>query len=535
MADRLRALWQRVMEWWNRFTTRQKTIIIAVAAAVIAALVILVAILTRDKYVTLVVCEDTAQTTTVKELLDANGMTYQISDDGLTISILEDQESDANLLLGSNSIQTNAYSIDNVTDSGISTTEANTQRKYVLYLETRLENDFITNFDAIKNANVELHIPANDGTLIAKETESSAAILLELEDEFTTDQAAYLARAVATAIGNETTNNVVIMDTQGNMLFSGEDNYSSSGTANAQLNAKSQAETAVKNEVRSVLLGTNEFDEVEVACNLQMDFSTQEQTKHDYSPEEGQSQGVLSHSETYNSENVSGGGGVPGTDSNTENDTTYVIEDNTNSSSSTSEELRDYLPDETITVTTTPAGLIKYDESSIAITAIAYNVIREEDAETQGLLDGITWEEYKLANNTRTQLEVEDGMVSVVAMATGIPTSKIAIAAYSQNVFFDSEGSNISMTDVLQIILIVVILGLLAFVVLRSMRKEKTEEQVEEELSVETLLQSTPDSELEALSMEEESETKKAINKFVEDNPEAAALLLRNWLNEEWG
>lgn len=535
MAERLRALLQRILDWWNRFTTRQKTIIVAVAAGIIVAIVILVAVLTRDQYTTLLVCQDTAQAAQVRDLLDGESLNYRISQDGLTIEILTSQQSDANLLLGSNSILSTAYGIDNVTDGGISTTEANTQRKYVLYLESRLENDFIAKFDAIKSANVELYIPKNDGTLISSQEESSASILLELQDEFTTDQASYLARAVATAIGNESTNNIVIMDTQGNMLFSGEDNYSSAGTASSQLTTKSQAETMVKNEVRAVLLGTNEFDEVEVACNLVMDFSTQEQTIHDYSPEDGQSQGVLSHDETYSSDSASGGGGVPGTDSNTENDTTYVIQDNTNSSSSVTEELHDYLPDETITVKSTPAGLINYDESSIALTAISYNIIREEDVETQGLLDGITWEEYKLANNTRTRVEVDDDLVEVVAMATGIATSKIAIAAYSENVFFDKETSSISATDILQIVLIVIILGLLAFVVLRSMQRDKEEEAVEEELSVETLLQSTPESDLENIAMEEESETKKLINRFVEENPEAAALLLRNWLNEEWG
>ena len=534
MAERLRALWQRILEWWNRFTTRQKTIIIIVAAVVLVAIGILVAVLTKDKYVTIFVAETTEETNAVTAILDENEIGYKVSDDGLSVQIEEEDQSQANLLLGSNSFKSSAYGIENVTDGGISTTEANTQRKYVLYLESRLENDFINNFDAIKTAHVELHIPVDDGTLISKQEEASASILLELEDEFTPEQASYLARSVATAIGNETTDNVVIMDTQGNMLFSGENNYSTAGTTGSQLTVKSQAETAVKNEVRAVLLGTNEFDEVEVACNLIMDFSTVEETVHDYSPEEGQKQGVLAHEETYSSDSANSGGGVPGTDSNTENDTTYVIQDNSRSNASVNEELRDYLPDEKITVKSTPAGLINYSESSIALTAISYNIIREEDAETQGLLDGITWEEYKLANNTRTRIETDDDLVDVVAKATGIPVAKIAIAAYSQNVFFDKEGTKISATDLIQIILIIVILALLAFVVLRSMQREK-EEEPQEELSVEELLMSTPEAELEDIAMEDESETKKAINKFVEDNPEAAALLLRNWLNEEWG
>ncbi len=535
MVDRLRALWQRILEWWNKFTTRQKTIIIVAGVLVVAALAILIAFLTRDKYITIYVAETTEETNSVKEILDSNDITNKVSDDGLSISILEENQSQVSLLLGSNSFKTTTYSIDNVTDGGISTTEANTQRKYVLYLEKQLENDFISNFDAIKSAHVELNIPTDNGTLIASQAESSAAILLELEDEFTTEQAAYLARAVATAIGNETANNVVIMDTQGNMLYSGEDNYSTAGVTGSQMNVKSQAETAVKNEVRAVLLATNEFDEVEVACNLIMDFSTQTETIHDYSPEEGQKQGVLAHEETYSSDSNSASGAVPGTDSNTENNTTYVIPDQGASNSSVNEELRDYLPDEKITVIDKPAGLVDYTNSSVALTAISYNVIREEDVELQGLLDGITWEEYKLANNNRSRLEVDDDLVDVVSKATGIPVARIAIAAYTQNVFFDKEATSFSVTDLIQILLIILILGLLAFVVLRSMKREKVEEEPEPELSVESLLASTPEGEFEDIAMEEESEIKRAINKFVEDNPEAAALLLRNWLTEEWG
>ena len=36
------------------------------------------------------------------------------------------------------------------------------------------------------------------------------------------------------------------------------------------------------------------------------------------------------------------------------------------------------------------------------------------------------------------------------------------------------------------------------------------------------------------IELEESSETKKLIEKFVDENPEAVANLLRNWLNEGW-
>ena len=242
----------------------------------------------------------------------------------------------------------------------------------------------------------------------------------------------------------------------------------------------------------------------------------------------------MSHEAIFHQTDESGTGGVPGTDSNGDDGTTYVLEDNTNSSSETTEEERDYLPNERITTTETTPGMIDYAKSSLSVAMIRYNVIHEEDVRSQGLLDTVTWDEYKLANQDREKLEVDEDLFDIVAKATGINADNIAIVAYRENVFMDREGSGISVTDIMQIILIIVILALLAFVVLRSMRGEKHEEE-EEELSVESLLQSTPEGQLADISVEDDSETRKLIGKFVDENPEAAANLLRNWLNEDWG
>ncbi len=532
LIERLRELLNRIMEWWNRFSAKQKTLIVTGIALVVLAIVVIVSRLTQPQYVLLKECENTKEAAEVRDLLEEEELKYTISDDGLTIQVLRDQISDANLLLGANNIQSAEYGIDNVVDGSFSTTESDKQKKYIVYLEDSLERD-IAKFEAVKNANVRLDIPEDDGTLIAEEQESSAWVLLELKDEFSSDSAAYLARSVATAIGNETTNNIVIMDTEGNMLFTGDDNYTVSGTANAQLSVKAEAEKQMIGEVRRVLLGTKEFDNVEVATNLVLDFSSSERTTHNYTPADGQTQGVLASEDIYNSENESGVGGIPGTDSN-DDDTEYVLEDNGNSTSTVSEESRNYLPNEEITTTTTPAGLIDYGQSSLTAALIKYNIIREEDARTQGLLEGVTWEEYKLANTERTRLDVDEEFYTAVSNATGISPDSISLVAYSENLFFDAEGSGITATDILQIILIIVILALLAFVVLRSMRGEKHEEE-EEELTVESLLQSMPDAQVEQISLENESDERKMINKFVEENPEAAANLLRNWLNEEWG
>ena len=534
MVDKLREIPKKILEWWNKFSSKQKTIIVSVAAGVIVAFAILITLLTRPVYEPLVTCESTKEAATITELLDnaSPAISYKVSTDGYQISVLKKQVSQANLLLGANNIPTASYDINNVTAGGFSTTESDKQKRYKLYLESQMETD-LQGLENVKSATVQLSIPEDTGTLIQQQEDSSAAIMIEPEGEFTQDNAATVAQFVMTALGNENISNITIIDNSGNLLFSGDESYSVTGTATSQMSVKQQTENALQGEVKKVLLGTNEFDLIEVSSNLTLDFSTTEKTQHDYTPAENQTQGVLSHEDIYNEESSGGTTGVPGTDSNNEDGTTYVIQDQENSSSTRTEESRDYLPNETITSTTIPAGLIKYDQSSLSVAAIKYKVIKEEDAKTQGLLDGITWNEYKLANSDRVRIQTDDDIVDMVAKASGIATDNISFVAYEEPMFIDKEASNIKVTDILQIVLIVVILGLLAFVILRSMKTDKTQE-VEEELSVENLLQSTPEKELDDINLETKSETRKMIDKFVDDNPEAAAALLRNWLNEDW-
>lgn len=530
MADRVKELLGKILEWWNKFSTKQKTFIVSAGAGIILALVVLVTLLTRPRYVLLLNCETQKQAAEVTELLEGEGMDYEVSDDAYQIRINKNQEAQASMLLAQNDIQSFSYSIDNVTEGGFSTTEADKQKRYELYLESRMANDILTMFDVVDRAVVDYSFPEQDGTLIASEEESSVWILLELNDEMTQETAAGIAKAVSVAMGNATPEKVVIMDSQGNTLYCGDDDYSTSGLASSQLSVKSQWETKVKNDVRQVLLGTNEFDKIEVAANLVVDFSTSTVRQHEYYVEDGNSQGYLSSNRTFSSSAENGGGEVPGTDSNGTPE--YEYQDNGSSSSETQEEENKYLPNERITDQNVPPGTIDYSQSSISLAAISMNLVREEDIDAQGLLDGITWDEYKLNNAGRTQIAVSDEVYDVVAKATGFPRENIAIIAYSENVFFDREGLNISAGDIMQIVLIVVILALLAFVVLRSMRSDKAAEQPEE-LSVESLLQSQPEAELEVISTEPVSETRRLIEKFVEENPEAVAILLRNWLNED--
>ena len=173
-----------------------------------------------------------------------------------------------------------------------------------------------------RSASCQLTIPEDNGTLIAQNLDTYASVLLELDEgaEFTEDNAAAIARLVATGLGNDTTDNITITDVDGTIWFPVEKTYSTIEKADTMLMLKQEAESLIKNEVRQVLLGTNEFNQIEVGTNISMDFSQKEITQHNYTPAEGQEQGVFSHEELYTSNAQEGLAGVPGTDSNSETD-----------------------------------------------------------------------------------------------------------------------------------------------------------------------------------------------------------------------
>lgn len=139
-------------------------------------------------------------------------------------------------------------------------------------------------------------------------------------------------------------------------------------------------------------------------------------------------------------------------------------------------------------------------------------------------------------NSDPVQVAVDDSLVQMVANATGFPTTGITILCYQQPEFHYKDKSSRTLADIFQIVLAVLIFALLGYVVFRSTRKEP-EPVMEPELSVESLLESTAEAqqeELDDIGFNEKSEARVLIEKFVDENPNAAAQLLRNWLNEDW-
>ncbi len=538
MPDKIREILNNIVEWWKKFTKKQQMILVSSTLIVIIAVAILAFVLTRPKMTIIKICDNAKEASTVQQLLTDAGIYHEVSDTGLTFSIQQKDSAAANILLGSNAIRTEDEGLKAILNGSLSTTESDKTKLEKEYKEKHIAQVLET-LENVEKASVMLDIPNDDGTLIASNKESFAEVFLTLDGEMSEEQALGLARMIATGLGNKTTDNISIMDSNLNMLYSGGmgDLTTASGMTASQLSFQQKVENKVKGNVKDVLLGTGQYQNVEVGVNLPLNFDKKTTSKKTYDPGEGREQGPYKSDRTYDDSTTSGGANVPGTDANGE-DGNYMITDGDQTEQTISDSSRDYALNETIENIEAGIGNILYENASLAVTLKTYIKYDEDTLRANGDLEGTTFEEYRaqIESQGAQRQEVDADTVDSIAKASGIDEERISVIAYQEPLFIPSEGSGRTFSDYLEIVLAVLIFALLGFVVFMSTRKEKAPE-LEPELSVETLLQTTKENEeesLEDIGFKEKSEARVLIEKFVEEKPEAVASLLRNWLNEDW-
>ena len=163
-----------------------------------------------------------------------------------------------------------------------------------------------------------------------------------------------------------------------------------------------------------------------------------------------------------------------------------------------------------------------------------YKVYDEEQLEKDGTLDNMTFDEFMAQNNTTNTFTVPNSEIQLLASASGVNEGSITVVGYEVPKFVEKTTKSRSISDYLMIILAVLIVALLIFVVVRGTAPVAVADE-EPELSVEQLLATTKENQsLEDIEFSEKSETRKMIEKFVDENPEAVAQLLRNWITDDW-
>ena len=541
MREKVKEIPEKFKVFWDKYTSKQKTIVIAIICVVLIAIGVVAWLASRPTWSKFQVFDSVDDANTMTKALDDQSITWKASSDGKTIYVHQDDMTNALYAMSDNGLTDKGYTWDAAFDNSMSTTESEKDQKRVLALQSEIRQSLIQ-YKFIDDANVFINVPESTYTVLSSDdaetakTSITASIELndknkDLLDDKTAETIAYwLANTVGTDVKN-----VIINDTDGKCIYNGN---TSDGLGGVLTGGSTEYCNKLRNTIAdnvTTLLIRCGYDDAQVGTDgIQFDMNKIETLTKEYSVDDGREYGYPTNLYTYSSKGASGNGGTPGTDSN-DSDTDYV----NNSSSGTSntvdvQKLTDLLTNEKVQNIKQETPAIKLADSSLGIVVRKYTVYKEDDLKADGTLDKTTWDQFISQNNKISTTTVSTDEINLISAATGVSANKITVLAYNVPQFVSSTKSSNGISNYLMIILTVLIIALLIFVILRGASPLAAEDE-EPELSVEQLLATTKENQsLDDIEFSDKSETRKMIEKFVDENPEAVAQLLRNWLNDEW-
>ena len=541
MREKVKEIPEKFKVFWGKYTSKQKTIVIAIICVVLIAIGVVAWLASRPTWSKFQVFDSVDDANTMTKALDDQSITWKASSDGKTIYVHQDDMTNALYAMSDNGLTDKGYTWDAAFDNSMSTTESEKDQKRVLALQSEIRQSLIQ-YKFIDDANVFINVPESTYTVLSSDdaetakTSITASIELndknkDLLDDKTAETLAYwLANTVGTDVKN-----VIINDTDGKCIYNGN---TSDGLGGVLTGGSTEYCNKLRNTIAdnvTTLLIRCGYDDAQVGTDgIQFDMNKIETLTKEYSVDDGREYGYPTNLYTYSSKGASGNGGTPGTDSN-DSDTDYV----NNSSSGTSntvdvQKLTDLLTNEKVQNIKQETPAIKLADSSLGIVVRKYTVYKEDDLKADGTLDKTTWDQFISQNNKISTTTVSTDEINLISAATGVSANKITVLAYNVPQFVSSTKSSNGISNYLMIILTVLIIALLIFVILRGASPLAAEDE-EPELSVEQLLATTKENQsLDDIEFSDKSETRKMIEKFVDENPEAVAQLLRNWLNDEW-
>ena len=526
MQETIQQISNQVTEKWNNLEKKHKIMIgVGIGALIIA--IVVASFLMRPKY-TVLFSEDVDPKVVgeVVTVLKENNIKTRVINNSTNIEVPEKSYEEARMYTASSGVTETGMTLEQLLNNDMSTTQTQMSLKSKEYLKESLQ-ETLKHIDGVEAARVELVIPEQKNAYLQSQVESNASVFLTLSKQLTSAQCEGIAIYVASSVQNLKKENIVIIDSTGATLYSGAED------ANTAVGKQQELKAAAENEIKKKitdLLG-NMYDDVRISPNLILNFDQYQEKNEAYSAQgDDQSRGVIQkETETKSSSTNTNNGDVPGTDTNGGDAVTYQTNAGGQSTSKDSSKDTTYSPDKKETVFVRNTGDVDLEKSSLSVNLFKNKIYKEEDVKST--LAGTTWADFKEQNKVQNPINVDEAIVNSIKSATGI--DNVVVNAYENPIFLDEEVYRIDYKDYIPFILLVLAFVIIVFIVLRFRKQEEVVE-VEPELEVEEMLKAAKDQvELDEIEVKENLETKRQIDKFVDEKPEAVANLLRNWLSDE--
>ena len=513
MPDMFGNMQQQFNEFWQGMDSKQKGKLLSIVILSTLIVGIGIYLLSKPTYVTLFNKLDASDMVAATQKLDELKVPYKMSDDGYSLLVASKQRGEAQVQLSNAGIpKHNKSYADALPSSTLGQTESDKTRQYVEYKSQEIASVLVNNSDSISTAEVFLNIPQSDN-FFGDDKKSTASVKITPNGELTSAQVDGIARFVANSVEGLDSKDVEVVDN--NMKILKDFSDSTAGVASTQYNLERTMNKNKEKEITELIANqTADYDDVKVVPNLKLDFNTQTTDAKTLEPvSEGQG-AIISQSQTVeNLQNGSTQGGVPGTDSNSGTNTQTSVTTGSGGTYNKSSTTSNYDWSEKRTQQIKAIGQIDKNNSTISV------ILR-----------------YGKSVQQPPSQAIIDTVINQVAGATGLSADRIMVN--SQKMAKEAvQKAGVNYGYALQqygsLGIAAILIGLLAFAVFAGPKRFKIG-KLNEDINFNMNSNKRHERSIEEIELEEKSEVKKQIDKFVKQKPEAVASLLRNWLAEDW-
>ncbi|WRB57663.1 flagellar M-ring protein FliF [Helicobacter pylori] len=287
----LKVLLQRIVDFFIKFNKKQKIALIAAGVLITALLVFLLLYPFKEKdyvqggYGVLFERLDSSDNALILQHLQQNQIPYKILKDD-TILIPKDKVYEERITLASQGIpKTSKVGFEIFDTKDFGATDFDQNIKLIRAIEGELSRT-IESLNPILKANVHIAIP-KDSVFVAKEVPPSASVMLKLKPDMklSPTQILGIKNLIAAAVPKLTTENVKIVNENGESIGEGDILENSKELALEQLRYKQNFENILENKIVNILApivgGKNK---VVARVNAEFDFSQKKSTKETFDP-----------------------------------------------------------------------------------------------------------------------------------------------------------------------------------------------------------------------------------------------------------
>lgn len=524
MPDFIKKYLEQLKEFWGSLDKSQKTRLYITSAIVVAAISISIFLLTRPQRIVLFSNSDQKQVGEMINILNENGIWNAAENNGTSIIIDQKDNNKAQIVLAQAGYPKEGFTFEDAISSiGLTTTQQDKEHIWKHQKVSDLESK-LRLLDNIDDAAVTLAIPkssifTNGNADVPRPT---AYVMVRPSKTLTQSQVQGIVMLVSRSVENLDPNDVTVVDNNSNILnlTSGDDSITA---ANSQEELRKKRESELEQKVYDYFSGGqfDHFDTLRVVANVTLDFDKEKSQIKSITNPQGMDGGAVISSST-SEEIVRNGteGGEPGVGSNPgeTNATGYQIGNGSASDYSNKQAEINYGYDEKISEhEKAPAKLVP-EESGLAISL---------------------WYGSKVPDDSRMGEDFIAEIKAAASTATGIPVKNITVNKLK---LAPPEIVEENTSDMIRelvrdygffALMLILIAGMLIFGIPR--RKVKDQEAVAVSAAGGPKFV-VPEHEepLPEIELEERSEIKKQIEKFVKQKPDSVAQLLRNWLSDDW-